>query len=60
MATLPGYGAMAPAVIRDLLSAIEEDRQPLANGDALIATLGVIDAAYEAARTGERVQVDWS
>lgn len=59
-AALPGYGSMAPAVIRDLLSAIDEDRQPLANGDALIATLGVIDAAYEAAETGRRVQVDWS
>lgn len=59
-ATLPGYGSMAPAVIRDLLSAIDEDRQPLANGDALVAALGVIDAAYEAARTGSRVQVDWS
>lgn len=59
-APLPGYGSMAPAVIRDLLSAIDEDRKPLASGDALIAALGVIDAAYEAARTGERVQVDWS
>jgi predicted dehydrogenase len=59
-ATLPGYGSMAPAVIRDLLQAIDEDRQPLANGDALVATLGVIDAAYEAARTGNSVQVDWS
>lgn len=59
-ATIPGYGSMAPAVIRDLLTAIDEDRQPLANGDALVAALGVIDAAYEAARTGTRVQVDWS
>lgn len=59
-ATLPGYGSMAPAVIRDLLSAIDEDRPPLANGDALIAALGVVDAAYEAAATGKRVRVDWS
>ncbi len=58
--TLPGYGSMAPAVIRDLLSSIDEDRQPRANGDALVAALGVIDAAYEAARTGTRVEVDWS
>lgn len=57
---LPGYGSMAPAVIRDLLMSIEEDRQPLANGNALIAALGVIDAAYEAARSGTRVTVDWS
>lgn len=59
-ATLPGYGSMAPAVVRDLLSAIDEDRQPLATGDALIAALGVVDAAYEAAATGKRVRVDWS
>jgi predicted dehydrogenase len=59
-ATLPGYGSMAPAVIRDLFSAIDEDRQPLANGDALVAALGVVDAAYEAAATGKRVTVDWS
>jgi predicted dehydrogenase len=59
-ATLPGYGSMAPAVIRDLLSAIDEDRQPLANGDALVAALGVVDAAYEAAATGKRVRVDWT
>ncbi|MEZ4531835.1 MAG: Gfo/Idh/MocA family oxidoreductase [Thermomicrobiales bacterium] len=32
--------------------------QPLANGDALVAALGVIDAAYESARTGTRVTVD--
>lgn len=60
LADLPGYGSMAPAVIRDLLQAIEEDRQPLANGDALIDALGVIDAAYESAVTGKRVRVDWS
>jgi len=59
-AALPGYGSLAPAVIRDLLSAIDEDRQPLANGDALVAALGVVDAAYEAAATGKRVRVDWT
>jgi predicted dehydrogenase len=59
-ASLPGYGNLAPAVIRDLLQAIDEDRQPLANGDALIAALGVVDAAYEAATTGKRVRVDWT
>jgi hypothetical protein len=47
-------------VIRDLLSARDEDRQPLANGDALVAALGVVDAAYEAAATGKRVRVDWT
>ncbi len=59
-AALPGYGSMAPALIRDLLRAIDDDRQPSANGDALIAALGVIDAAYESAATGKRVRVDWS
>lgn len=59
-ATLPGYSSMAPAVIQDLLLAIDEDRQPLANGDALIDALGVVDAAYKSALTGERVHVDWS
>lgn len=59
-AQLPGYGSMAPAVIRDLIRSIDEDRQPLANGNAVIAALGVIDAAYEAAETGKRVRVDWS
>lgn len=60
MANLPGYGSMAPAIIRDLFQSIDEDRQPLANGDALIDALGVIDAAYESAATGQRVRVDWS
>lgn len=60
MATLPGYGSVAPVAIRDLLQAIDEDRQPLANGDALIAALGVIDAAYESASTGTRIRVDWT
>lgn len=59
-APMPGYGSMAPAVIRDLLSAIDEDREPVANGDALIDALGVIDAAYRSARTGTREPVDWS
>jgi len=58
--TVPGYGAMAPAAIEDLLAAIEEDREPLANGDDLVAALRVIDAAYQSAETGTRVMVDWS
>lgn len=56
---VPGYGAMAPAVIEDLLMAIEEDRDPVANGDDLVAALRVIDAAYESAATGRRVAIDW-
>jgi UDP-N-acetyl-2-amino-2-deoxyglucuronate dehydrogenase len=57
---VPGYGAMAPAAIEDLLNAIEEDRQPLANGDDLVAALKVIDAAYESAEHGQRVTIDWN
>jgi predicted dehydrogenase len=56
---VPGYGALAPAAIEDLLLAIEEDRQPLANGEDLVAALKVIDAAYESAETGRRVAIDW-
>jgi predicted dehydrogenase len=54
---VPGYGATAMAIIDDLMRAIEEDRDPLANGDAVIGALRVIDAAYESARTGTRVRV---
>ena len=56
--TVAGYGATGRAVIKDLMLAIEEDRDPLATGDDLTNALRVIDAAYEAARTGRRVRVD--
>jgi predicted dehydrogenase len=56
---VPGYGAMAPAAIEDLLNAIEGDRQPLANGEDLVAALKVIGAAYESAESGRRVSVEW-
>jgi predicted dehydrogenase len=57
---VPGYGAMAPAAIQDLLLAIEEDRQPLANGDDLVAALRVIDAVYASAEAGRRILVKWT
>ncbi len=57
--TVPGYGSMAPAVIQDLLDAIEEKRPPRANGTHLVDALRVIDAAYESAQSGTRVHVDW-
>jgi predicted dehydrogenase len=56
--TAPGYGAAGGAIIDDLLRAIDEDRQPLANGDAAIAALRVIDAAYRSAAEGRRVRVE--
>jgi predicted dehydrogenase len=54
---MPGYGAMAAATIDDLIQAIEEDREPAATGADVIAALRVIDAAYESARTGQRVRI---
>jgi UDP-N-acetyl-2-amino-2-deoxyglucuronate dehydrogenase len=56
--TVPGYGVMGAAVIDDLLTAIAEDREPLASGEDFVRALRVIDAAYEAARTGLRVRVE--
>ena len=54
---VPGYGTGALSVISDLLAAIREDRQPLASGEALVRSLELIDAAYRAAATGERVRL---
>jgi predicted dehydrogenase len=54
---LPGYGAVGATIIDDLLHAIEEDRDPLATGEAVTAALRIIDAAYESARTGMRVRL---
>jgi glucose-fructose oxidoreductase len=53
----PGYGASGRAAVRDLLDSIHEDREPLANGDALINALELVDAAYESARTGRHVRL---
>jgi UDP-N-acetyl-2-amino-2-deoxyglucuronate dehydrogenase len=55
--SVPGYGATGAAVIEDLILAIEEDRDPLATGEDVTQALRVIDAAYEAAQTGQRVQL---
>ena len=54
---VPGYGTAALAVIADLLAAIQEDRDPLATGADVIAALALVDAAYEAATSGERVRL---
>ncbi len=58
-ASMPGYGSMAPLVIADLLRSIEEDRDPLANGEDLVKALRVIDALYESASSGKRVSISW-
>jgi predicted dehydrogenase len=54
---VPGYGAMGAATIDDWLQAIAHNRAPAATGDDVIAALRVIDAAYESARTGQRVRL---
>jgi len=53
----PGYGPTGRAAVRDLLDAIRDGRETQADGAALVRALEVIDAAYESARTGSRVQV---
>jgi predicted dehydrogenase len=57
---VPGYGAMAPAAITDLLAAIDEGRDPGANAQNLLDVLRVVDAAYASAELGNTVDVDWS
>ena len=52
-----GYGASGRAAVRDLLDAIRDNREPEANGDALVEALEVIDAAYKSARTGRHVKL---
>lgn len=53
----PGYGASGRAAVRDLLDAIREGRETQATGEALVATLELVDAAYESARTGRLVRL---
>jgi predicted dehydrogenase len=57
MRSVPGYGALGVTIVDDLLRAIEEDRDPLATGEHITAALRIVDAAYEAAKTGRRVRV---
>jgi UDP-N-acetyl-2-amino-2-deoxyglucuronate dehydrogenase len=52
-----GYGSAALAALDDLLSAIAEDRDPLATGEDIIHALEVVDAAYQSAETGSRVRL---
>ncbi len=57
MMKAPGYGPLALAAIDDLMAAIEEERETLAPYSVAVEALKVIDAAYESARTGQRVRV---
>jgi predicted dehydrogenase len=56
-ATAGGYGSAGNRIIDDLLGAIEDNRDPVATGEQIVNALEVIDAIYEAARTGARVKV---
>lgn len=55
--SIPGYGAGGRAAVQDLLDAIRTGRETLADGDALVRALELIDAAYESARTGRTVRL---
>jgi predicted dehydrogenase len=55
--TFPGYGAGGVAIIDDLVRAIEEDREPFVTGEHVTEALRIIDAAYQAAESGQRVRV---
>jgi predicted dehydrogenase len=55
--TFPGYGSAGVTILEDLLTAIAEDRDPQATGEHVTEALRIIDAAYEAARTGTRVRL---
>ena len=54
---VPGYGTAALSLIADFLAAIDEDRDPLAAGEDATRALELIDAAYRAAATGQRVRL---
>lgn len=51
----PGQHPLNNMVVRDLLAAVDEDREPLCSGHGARWSLEMILAVYEAHRTGERV-----
>jgi UDP-N-acetyl-2-amino-2-deoxyglucuronate dehydrogenase len=55
--SFPGYGSAGVSILDDLLAAIAEGRDPQATGEHVTEALRIIDAAYEAARTGTRVRL---
>ena len=52
-----GYGPGSLVQIQDWLDAIREGRDPVVTGEDLVRALEVIDAAYESAASGRRVEV---
>lgn len=48
------------ATINDLIGAIVEDREPVADATLARDTLATVLAAYESERTGRRVELDWT
>jgi hypothetical protein len=52
-----GYGWGGRQAVVDLVAAIDEDREPAASGEGLLAALRVIDAAYASAREGRVIRV---
>ena len=46
-------------ILRDFAACIREGREPDVNADAGLYVLQVIDAVYESARTGQRVEVEY-
>ena len=58
---VPMYGSAEWSldILRDFSACIREGRQPDVNADAGLYVLQVIDAVYESARTGQRVEVEY-
>ena len=54
---LPGYGATRACRGPGPARRDPDGRETLANGDALVRALEVIDAAYDSARTGRTVRL---
>jgi predicted dehydrogenase len=52
-----GYGPTALVQVQDWLDAIRERRDPIVTGEDLVRALEVIDAAYESAALGRRIEV---
>ena len=58
---VPMYGSTEWSldILRDFSACIREGRQPDVNADAGLYVLQIIDAVYESARTGQRVEVEY-
>ena len=51
----PMYSSMHDGLIRDLVEAIQTDREPLVNGHEGLKSLVLIDAIYKSAKSGKRI-----